>query len=237
MSGKEGSVFILMNDAMPGFARIDFTAKDDVAARVLKINQSALPVPFRIYMAASVYDWKALQQTLRFLFREQFDPDDPEYFTGNPELLRAAIEPAASAVHEFSDEEIGISAAKRSQMDRLRSSHEALKFMSLNAAPGTILYFSKDPSISCTALENGLVKFEGKELSPAIAARQAMRKLGFEWNELAGTDYWTPLGSSLGGNAKAAPSAMRMEAEMPEAPIVPNEVDDSPVVFVRNTKL
>lgn len=237
MSNLSGTVFILVNDAMPRFVRLEFTSGDDAAAKIAKTNKSALPVPFRLYFAAEVADWKALERSLRFLFSKHYDPDDQAFLTINPDLLRAAIEPSVINAIELSDKDLGISPQKRAQMGHLRAANEDLNMQALNAKPGTILYFANEPSISCTALGNGLVQLDGKSLTPVQAAQVAMRKIGFDWDEIAGSDYWIKLSAQAQSSHVSNTSAVHVETIMPEKPIVPNDADDSPVMVIRNKKL
>ncbi len=236
MSGREGIIFILTNDAMPGFARVESTTKNDVPAKVRKINKSALPVPFRLYFAARVGDIALVDRNLHFLFADHCESRDSQFFKINPDLLRAAIELAANTIVEIEDKELGISPKARSQMQHIRASHAALRFEALNAEPGSSLSFVKDRTISCTALGNGLVEFEGEALPPAQASLKAMHKIGFDWGEVSPTAYWTPTSgvSAKGGSDEVIPPDL--ESEIPEVPIVPNDADDSPVMFIRNKK-
>lgn len=238
MSRKEGYVFVLINDAMPGFVRVDFSPKNDVGGRILKINQAAPPVPFRVYLAAKVIDWKLLSRNLRFLFQDYCDPENPDFYTVNPELIRAATELSIIEMLELPSGEIGISATKQAQMDKLRTSHQALKFLALKAEPGTRLYFARDPSISCTVANGGLVSFAGEETTPAVAAERAFAELGFDWSDLAGTDYWTPV-APVDARRAATSEAFdedEDEDEVTEALVVPSETENSPVMFIRNSK-
>ncbi len=236
MSSKEGYVFVLINDAMPGFVRVDFSAKDNVAERIARVNQDAPPVPFRVYLAARVSDWKLVSRNLRFLFNDYCDPENPDFYTVNPELIRAAIELSVIEELELSAKDVGISARKKAQMDLLRASHQALKFLALKAEPGTCLYFARDASITCTVAEGGLVEFGDKEVTPAIAAERALSKLGFGWRDIAGTDYWTPVAPIDPSEVVSAETSTRFEAEMPEGLVVPHDTENSPIMFIRNSK-
>ena len=235
MSSKEGYVFVLINDAMPGFVRVDFSAKDNVAERIATVNQDAPPVPFRVYLAARVIDWKLVSRNLRFLFNDYCDPENPDFYTVNPELIRAAIELSVIEELELSAKDVGISARKAAQMELLRASHQALQFLALKAGPGTCLYFARDASITCTVAEGGLVEFAGKEVTPALAAERALNKLGFGWSGIAGTDYWTPAPPIDPSEVVSAVASTRGEPEVAEALVVPNDTENSPVMFIRNS--
>ncbi|WFL75956.1 GIY-YIG nuclease family protein [Altererythrobacter arenosus] len=234
MSGREGTVFILTNDAMPGFSRVDYTTGDDLGSKISRVNKSALPVPFRLYFAAKVPDVKLVDRNLHYLFADYCDARDAQFFKINPDMLRAAIELAAISVIQVSDKEQGISAFDRAQMDRLRTAHDNVRFEALNAEAGTELYFSRDRTITCTALGNGLVEFDGTAMSPAEASASAMRAIGFDWAEVSSVDYWLSQGDPAARKARGDVIPPDVDHGMPEVPIVPNDADDSPVMFIRS---
>lgn len=237
MSGKVCTAFILVNDAMPGFARFETTNKDDVVSRVKAINRTELPVPFRLFFAANVLDSNILARNIRFLFADHWDGGTSTFFKLAPEILRAAIEPATIAVLEYSDEELGIPPSKQMQMRKIREHHDLLRFKATNADPGEILHFSKQPAITCTAAGNGFVEFEGSLMTPAEAALRAIRQMGFDWGEITATDYWLPFsaqqdvfndlesGASIIDDPAAANNSKR------------DAIEASPIMFVRNNKI
>ena len=237
MSGKEGTVFILTNDAMPGFVRLDFTTKDDVTARIRKVNRSELPVPYRVEYAARVPDCEALERSLRFVFSDFCEERGSNFFKINPDLLRAAIEPAAIATVELDDEELGIEPDMRTKMDQLSAYHDALRFEALKLEPGTALNFVKDPSLTCTVIGNGMVEFEGNAATPAEASVKAMQKLGFEWDRVSATDYWVPETPHFPKGQSSKANKPGMDSVLTRMPEPADDVGNSPVMFIRNNKI
>jgi hypothetical protein len=237
MTGQEGTAFVLTNDAMPGFARFEFTTKDDIAERIRKINKSDLPLPFRLYFAALVNDCELLNRNLHYLFADHCDARASNFFRINPDLLRATIELAATSLVELSDEEVGISAEKRLQMEQLKTSQDASLFGAFSARPGTTLYFSKDPTISCTALENGMIDYGGAVLTPADATIRALQQIGFDWSEVSASGYWVLEAARPADKAGDSVNSVRSGSQLLKVVAVRNDDNDSPVVFIRNDKL
>ncbi|QIG53205.1 GIY-YIG nuclease family protein [Altererythrobacter sp. BO-6] len=237
MSGQEGTAFILTNDAMPGFARVEFTTKDDLANKIKKINRSDLPIPFRLYFAAKVNDCDLVDRNLHYLFSDHCDTRDARFFRINPDRLRVAIELAATAPIAIDDDDIGISPEMRARMDQIKASHDASRFGAFSAAPGTVLYFTKDTTITCTALGNGMVEFEGKATTPAEATRDALKAIGFDWDEAFATDYWLTQSVGPAGHGRSAESSQAAAHVAEEFAVLATEPDDSPVMFIRNRKI
>lgn len=237
MSGKACTAFILVNDAMPGFARFETTTKDDVVSRVKAMNRTELPVPFRLFYAANVIDCDVLARSIRFLFADHCDGGVSTFFKMAPEILRAAIEPAAIAVLEYSDEELGISPVKQAQMRKIREYHDLLRFKAVDVYPGEVLYFSKQPTVTCIAIGNGFVEFEGSVMTPVEAALRVIGRLGFDWNEITATDYWLPLSARQGANDGLDAGASIIDPAFAAKNSMPDAVEASPIMFVRNNKI
>lgn len=237
MSGQEGTAFILTNDAMPGFVRFEHTGKDDVAAKIRKINNGDLPIPFRLYFAAKVGDCNLLDRNLHYLFADHCDDRDSRFFRINPDALRVAIELAATAIVELGDEELGLTPDMRARMEQIKSAHDAARFGAYSAKPDTILHFSKDPTITCTALDNGMVEYDGDAVTPAEATLRALRKIGFDWDEVSATDYWVRQEVHPASATKSAPNASIVDGDFQQLTVARNDADDSPVMFIRNKKI
>lgn len=237
MSANAGTVFILSNDAMPGFTRIEYESKGDIAHRIKQINSAPLPVPFRLLFAAKVANMKLVKRNLEYLFAEYQDGSGEAFYTVNPDELRAAIEMAASERVELSDEEQGISGAARAKMNQLKARHDDVYSKAQLPRAGALLYFSKCKSITCQSAGNGMVAFDGATLTPGVAAARALKKLGFDWATAHGAGYWIPLGtaSAQASNAATGPASSD-EAAIPDMPFVVEDADASPVMFIRNKK-
>lgn len=234
MSAKEGTVFVLTNDAMPGFVRLDHTTKNDLAARIERINRGELPVPFRLHYAAVVADCELVDRNIRFMFAEYCEKPGSKFFKINPDILHAAIELAAREVIELSDKEQGISPAERAKMDQIRAYHDAVRFEALNAEAGTVLRFSKNEALTCKAMGNGMVEIDGNPATPAEASAMAMQASGFDWPDVAATDYWVPDGpGDPGGN----PATSSVHAVLRAKHADPHNGSGSPIMFVRNNKI
>ncbi|QFT77350.1 GIY-YIG nuclease family protein [Erythrobacter sp. THAF29] len=236
MSAKEGTVFVLTNDAMPGFVRFDFTTRNDLATRIERINRGELPVPYRLNFAALVPDCALVDRNVRFLFGDYCEKPGSNFFKLNPDILRAAIELAATEVIELSDKEQGISPGERVKMDQIKAYHDAVWFEALNLDAGTKLHFSKNEALTCTAIGNGMVEFDGTEATPAEASAKAMQACGFDWRDVSATEYWIPETNGLNPSSSehAGPAINRvLRAKHASA----ENGSGSPIMFVRNNKI
>ena len=232
MAGQDGIVYLLTNESMPNFVRLDFTQKDDVAERVQRLNKGSVPMPFSLYFAARVPDCLQLERTLHLIFGERRMPRNREFFKINPDLLRAVIELAATDRVELSDKELAITSDDRLAMNQMAKRQDALEFRAIGLEPSTVLGFAMDKSIFCTVNQNGKVTFDGREMSPADAALEAVRSIGFTWNKVSsGRNYWLKRGDMYSDELAAGSTKIR-ENVAEQLNLDPQD-DDSPVLVIR----
>lgn len=192
-----GIVYILTNEAMPGYVKIGLTRQNDVGERVRQLDTTAVPVPFECYFAAFVPDCGKLERTLHFVFGENRVRRNREFFTIDPDLAKAIIELVADTKVNVSDVEQSIDTAERREIEQLRRRREIRTFTSLNVPTGAILTFAKDSEITCTVSQPRKVLFRGEEISPSAAALRVVHELGYDWSAVSGMDYWEYEGVKL----------------------------------------
>lgn len=185
-----GIVYILTNAAMPGYIKIGLTQQDDVAARVKGLDNTSLPLPFECYFSARVPDCRRLERTLHFVFGDKRARGNREFFTANPDLVKAIIELVALEEVTPTDAEQSISPAQREAIEETKARAERRTFERLGLAPGTVLQFSKDPEITCRVAGPRKVDFEGAQMTLSAAAMIVIRRMGYTWPTVNGFEYW-----------------------------------------------
>ncbi|MFV0642958.1 MAG: GIY-YIG nuclease family protein [Sphingomonadaceae bacterium] len=194
---NEGIVYILTNEAMPGFVKIGLTRQDDVSARMKQLDNTSIPMPFELHYAARVNDCAKLERTLHFVFGESRARRSREFFKINPDLAKAIIELVAVDQIQLTDEEQSIDAAERMEINEARQRREVRTFRTLNIPNGAELVFLKDSEITCTVTGARTVLFRGDEMSPSAAALKTIHEMGYDWKSVSGMDYWTYRGHKL----------------------------------------
>lgn len=189
-SVSAGIVYILTNEAMPGYVKIGLTRQNDVGERVRQLDNTSIPVPFECYFAAYVPDCAKLERTLHFVFGEKRARRSREFFTVDPDLAKAIIELVADSKVDVTDVEQSIDKAERREIEQMRQRREVRTFTSLNVPVGTTLTFTKDRDITCTVSQSRKVLFRGEEVSPSAAALRVVHELGYDWAAVSGMDYW-----------------------------------------------
>lgn len=184
---KGGIVYILTNEAMPGYIKIGKT-NTSVEQRILELSRSsAVPLPFECYYAARVADVKEVEEAFHDAFGDHRINPRREFFSIAPERVVAILKllsleevvlPPNTGV-ESKEDELAIEAARKRR--------SAFNFKMVEIPAGAELAFIRDEKITCkVAPDQKHVEFRGKLVSLSSAAQGA---LGSKW-QVQGPAYW-----------------------------------------------
>ena len=67
----------------------------------------------------------------------------------------------------------------------------------MGIAVRAVLTLAKDSAITCTVGTDGRVQFDGQVLSQSEAALIVVRRMGYQWTAVSGSDYWEFEGETL----------------------------------------
>jgi len=184
-------VYVLINESMPGLVKIGRTT-NSVEQRIKQLDTTSVALPFQCFYAAEVKDSAFVEAKLHLAFANSRVRQNREFFRVDANQVAAAIQigelkdvtPKDDVVNDASDVQ-----ALQAAVDKV-DRRSRLKFSELSIPTGSILHFAKDANISCTVVGDGQVNFEGEVLSPSAAALKAVRKLGFRWAAVSGSEYW-----------------------------------------------
>ena len=194
-NAESGIVYILTNEAMPGYVKIGETKGDsskDVLDRMRELDSTGVPRPFECVYAATVHDRSKVEKRLHTIFEKDRVRRTREFFEGAPiHSVKAALELAAvddvTPIRPPETDAQGVVApAKPPKRPRFA-------FSMVHIPTGTELTFLKDETKKCTIEDDRRVKYEGKvtALSPLT-----QELLGYATTP-AGTDYWLYDGETL----------------------------------------
>lgn len=194
MNEKTGIVYILTNEAMPGYIKIGKTTTS-VDQRVLELSRStSVPLPFECYYAVRVADVSQVEKALHDAFGDHRKNPKREFFTIAPERIVSILK--LLALEDVTpSRDIGVETeedAKAIEVARKRRS--AFNFKMAEIPPGAQLEFIRDESIVChVAADQKHVEFQGEVISLSLAAQKA---LGSKW-QVQGPAYWIYEGEIL----------------------------------------
>ena len=87
----EGAVYILMNEAMPGYTKVGKTTST-VEQRMKELDTSGVPLPFECFYAAKVADIDHVEKSLHDAFADHRVRQRREFFRIAPERVKSALQ-------------------------------------------------------------------------------------------------------------------------------------------------
>lgn len=214
IKNNEGIVYVLTNEAMPGYVKIGKTT-NSVDQRVLELSRSsAVPLPFECYYAARVSDVNRVEEAFHDAFGDHRINPRREFFNIAPERVIAVLK--LLAIEEVTpSRNIGVESKEdAAAIEIARKRRSAFNFKMVHIPVGAELKFIRDESITCkVASDQKHVEFQGEEMSLSSAAQKA---LGSKWLE-QGPAYWTYNGEIL--------DELRMRLEQGDDEPTPEEID------------
>lgn len=194
MEDKAGIVYILTNEAMPGYVKIGKTTTS-VQQRVLELSRStSVPLPFECYYAARVADVSQVEKAFHDAFGDHRKNPKREFFVISPERVVAILK--LLALEEVTpSRDIGVETKEDAiALEEARERRSAFNFEMVNIRAGSELKFIRDERITCRVAEDQKhVEFAGEIISLSLAAQRA---LGYKW-QVQGPAYWTYNGEIL----------------------------------------
>ena len=192
---SEGIVYILINEAMPGYTKVGKTAMD-VEQRMKDLDTTGLPLPFECFYAAKVDNMDRIEKLLHDAFGNNRVRPRREFFRTDPERIKSALE-ISGGVDVTPRHDIVEDADDEAALNMARERRGRFNFKMVEVPVGEELVFVKDDNVKCRVVDNHKVEFEGEIKSLSAVTLIAMHRLGYEWKSVAGPDYWVYEDESL----------------------------------------
>ena len=191
-------VYVLTNEAMEGMVKIGRTTTS-VEQRIRELDNTSTPLPFQCFYAAEVGNSALVEGKLHRIFSDKRIRSNREFFRVDANQVREAIQLA-----ELKDvtprTDVLVDASDAQALQRAVATEERrarLRFSELGIPVGAVLTFTKDQDFTCTVVADGKVEFGGQTLSPSASALLVVRRLGYQWAAVSGSDYWQFEGETL----------------------------------------
>jgi len=187
-------VYILINEAMPGYVKIGRTT--DLEQRIQSLYRTPVPLPFECFYACTVKDGQKVEKWL-------FDISDDRRVSKNREFFEVAPERVAVALKDKEIEEVTPgqdyveTTEDQAALNEARSRRSRLNFKLANIPVGAELIFSKDKEVVCKVIDNRNIEFKGEQTSLGKATLEILSKMGYNWKTVQGPLYWEYEGETL----------------------------------------
>src|SRR3989344_5650900 len=188
-------VYILINEAMPGYVKIGLTG--DLQSRIKQLSSTSVPVPFECFYAKRVKDARFVENRLQTTFsQDRVDSGaGREFFMIQPEQAAAALSLAEGEEIVISDSLI--SEQEKVAIEEIKKRRPGFNFSMVKIKPGSILMFSLDETITCKVHDSKKVEFNGEIVSLSDAAMQVLSSKGLNWKAVSGPGIWMYEGENL----------------------------------------
>jgi len=192
----EEIVYILKNEAMPGYTKIGITK--DLKKRMKDLSNTSVPVPFECFFAKKVKNARTIEGKMHAAFAK----DRVDSGAGR-EFFLIPAEQAAAALSMVDGEEVIIKDSsfttkqERVALAEVRKRRPVFNFSSVNINPGSVLTFSMDKTVTCTVVDNRKVRFNDSIVSLSDAALQVLESKGLHWKAVSGPGIWMYEGEIL----------------------------------------
>ena len=189
-------VYILTNEAMPGYIKIGLTDKP-VSERVIGLDNTSVAVPFQCYYAARVDDNQKIERALHTAFGDFRVRPNREFFKMDPYKVKVILE--VLALEDVTPKnELVVTAEDAQALRTVSIKAGRFKFSSAGIPIGATLNFVKDLNLISIVEDDNWVVFDGEKHSLTTSALEALKKCGYNWSSVQGPEYWLYNGETVG---------------------------------------
>ena len=183
-------VYILINEAMPGYVKIGKTT--NLEQRIRELDTTSVPLPFECFYACTVKNAAFVERQLHDAFLDRRVRSSREFFEISPERAVAALKLAAIE-NVTPKKDIVETPEDQKALNQARTRRAAFNFKIVEIPVGAELVFSRDETKKAKVIDNRSIEFEGESTSLSSAAPKI---LGCDYG-IAGSDYWMYEGETL----------------------------------------
>lgn len=193
-------IYILINEAMPGYVKIGKTT--NLEQRIRSLDNTNMPLPFECFYACTVNDADLVEKQLHDAFLDQRVRSNREFFEIAPERVVSALKLAE--VENVTPKKDFVETAEDQQaLNEARQKRSRFNFKMVDIPVGSELTFSRDENTKAKVLDSRTIEVDGHVDS---LSNSAQKLLGLDYG-VAGTAYWMYEGETLDERRK------RMELE------------------------
>jgi hypothetical protein len=190
----EGVVYVLTNEAMPGYVKIGRT--ESIERRLLDLDWTNIPLPFECFHAAKVADASFVEAQLHEAFGDHRVRAKREFFRISPERVVAALRLAA--IEDVTPRaDVAVSDDVRHDLEEARARKAVFNFDMVKIPVGAVLTFSRDPNVTAKVSDARHVTLDGAEMSVSDAALRVLKRQGVVWKSVQGPLFWKYEGETL----------------------------------------
>lgn len=179
-------IYILTNEAMPGYVKIGKTTNN--LQRIKDLSSStSVPLPFICHHASIVKDNNFVEKQLHDAFDDSRINPKREFFIISPERVVSALRLAEiEDITPKDSEELIDSKEDKEALDFVISKRPRFSFKMVDIKPGEELVFSRDENIKAIVIDDRNIEFNGDLTSLSLSAQKILNYK----KAPSGTEFW-----------------------------------------------
>jgi len=183
-------IYILINEAMPGYIKIGRTT--NLEQRIRSLDTTSVPLPFECFYACIVNDADFVEKQLHDAFLDHRIRSSREFFEISPERAVSALRLAE--IENVTPKKDFVETQEDQQaLNEARTRRSVFNFKMVDVPVGAELTFSRDENAKARVVDNRSIEFNGEVTSLSTSAQKI---LGYDYG-VAGIDYWMYEGETL----------------------------------------
>jgi len=183
-------IYVLINEAMPGYVKIGKT--NDLERRIREFDTTSVPLPFECFYACKVKDAAFVERQLLDAFMDHRVRSSREFFEIAPERAVAILK-LVEIENVTPKKDFVESQEDQQALNQARTRRARFNFKMVDIPVGAELVFSRDENIKAKVIDNRNIEFNGEITNLSSAAQEA---LSVDYG-VVGTDYWMYEGEML----------------------------------------
>lgn len=183
-------IYILINQAMPGYVKIGRTT--NLNQRLRSLYRTQVPLPFEVFYACTVENGTEVEHWLFDIFKDWRVSQEREFFEVSPESVATALR--AKAIKEVTPKETYVESDEDgAALIKAQARRSVFNFKMVGIPVGAELVFSRDENIKVKVVDNRRVDYNGEVV---YLAPLAQKLLGYS-RLVQGAIYWKYKGETL----------------------------------------
>jgi len=183
-------VYVLINEAMPGYAKIGIT--NNLEQRIRSLDTTGIPLPFECFYACKVDDSAFVERQIFDAFMDHRVRSSREFFEISPERAVAILK-LVEIENVTPKKDFVESQEDQKALNEARTKRPDFNFNMVDIPVGAELIFARDENIKSKVVDKNKIELEGEITSLSKSAREL---LDYDYG-VAGSLYWMYEGETL----------------------------------------
>lgn len=183
-------IYILINEAMPGYIKIGRTT--NLEQRIRSLDTTSVPLPFECFYACTVENADFIEKQLFDAFLDQRVRSSREFFEISPDRVVSILK-LVEVKNVTPNNDFVESKEDQQALNQARNRRATFNFQMANIPVGAELTYVNDETIKARVVDKRLIELNNEITSPSASAQKL---LGYPY-KVQGTIYWLYEGETL----------------------------------------